>query len=254
MKAWAFEYLQVPLMPDHEVCLSAFSIPDSGNQKDFFFFVPESTEWSSWTECMLLNRWTEMSGSAQATLSNLNLTTARYLLGNCKTVVERWTSETLKTLVCDSVQRLCVVFLDTETSSSPFFFVYFENSCLGAKCLCEPLFFPQRSAFCQLCGDLGNAFHEGTGRSVQTYSSLHVPEAVLCGLDGLSRSQLFRLLRPLGPLSCLFPSWAPVPVLTISRPPSPPQPPSQKLTASVSVTHFAAFWFLTFCGEDEPKL
>lgn len=98
------------------------------------------------------------------------------------------------------------------------FFVYFENSCLGAKCLYEPHFFPGLS-FCQLCGDLGNGFHEGTGRSVQTYSSLSVPEAVLCGLDGPSRSQLFRLLRTLGPLSCLFPSWAPVPVLTSGRPP-----------------------------------
>lgn len=25
-------------MPDHEVCLSAFSIPDTGNQSEFFFF------------------------------------------------------------------------------------------------------------------------------------------------------------------------------------------------------------------------
>lgn len=79
-------------------------------------------------------------------------------------------------------------------------------------------------------------FHEGTGRSVRTYSSLNVPEAVLRGLDGPSPSQLFRLLRPLGPLSCLFPSWAPVPVLTSGRP-----PPPQELTASVSVSHFAAF-------------
>lgn len=138
-----------------------------------------------------------MSGTAQATLSNLNLTTARYLLGNCKTVFERWTSETLKTLVCDSVQRLCVVFLDMARNLLlSFFFVYFQN-------------------------DLGNGFHEGTGRSVQTYSSLSVPEAVLCGLDGPSWSQLFRLLRTLGPLSCLFPSWAPFPVLTSSRTPPP---------------------------------
>lgn len=38
MKAWSFEYSQDPLMPNHEVCLRAFSIPDS--ERCVFSFSP----------------------------------------------------------------------------------------------------------------------------------------------------------------------------------------------------------------------
>lgn len=38
----ALEYLRAALMPDHEVCLSAFGIPDPGNQSERSLFVSES--------------------------------------------------------------------------------------------------------------------------------------------------------------------------------------------------------------------
>lgn len=37
----ALEYLRGALMPDHEVCLSAFGIPDPGNQSERSLFVSE---------------------------------------------------------------------------------------------------------------------------------------------------------------------------------------------------------------------
>lgn len=37
----ALEYLRAALMPDHEVCLSAFGIPDPGNQSERSLFVSE---------------------------------------------------------------------------------------------------------------------------------------------------------------------------------------------------------------------
>lgn len=97
MKAWAFEYPQDPLMPNHEVCLRAFSIPDSGNQSERFLFVSESRRSSRWTVSLnwmyavrLLNRNALSQVLHSRSAPNLTMQLARYLLCNCKTVVERY--------------------------------------------------------------------------------------------------------------------------------------------------------------------
>lgn len=143
MKAWAFEYLQAPLMPDHEVCLRAFSIPDSGNQSErfflFFFFVSESRRSS---RRMVFLNWMYVVKTVQPkcqvlhghSLSNLNLTTAGYLLC-CKTVVERYGWNRCRTACFVIMCSSCALFVPDTAQNLLSFLVYFEHDGLLAECL-----------------------------------------------------------------------------------------------------------------------
>lgn len=94
MKGWAFEYPQDPLMPNHEVWLRAFSIPDSGNQseKELFFLSPGAGgphgARFSWLHCTLyvvrlLNRNALSQVRPGRSLSNLTTLVAADSTSRC---------------------------------------------------------------------------------------------------------------------------------------------------------------------------
>ena len=131
MKAWSFEYPE-PLMPNREVCLRTFSIPDSENQAETCAGGPDGGR-SSWTECMLFDCWTETHS-----VSNLNILaagdseTTGKLLCNCKLFLRIVGEIDAELLVCDNSTEPPMI-------TSPLLFAHLLAGELVSQCLCSQL-------------------------------------------------------------------------------------------------------------------
>lgn len=126
-----------------------------------------------------------------------------------------------KPLVCDNVQRLCIVCFRYSAEPPIFSLLFSAQLSISwepvSQFLCAQLFV--NSAEIWVMASVRLKEHLWVCR--QTSSPLpqqafliKKPEsqkAALRCLHGPSWSQLFRLWRASGPLSCLFPSWAPPP-------------------------------------------
>ncbi len=153
-------------------------------------------------------------------LSNLTM----QLLDICRATAKPLWSVTgeidAEPLVCDNVQRLCIVYF--RYSAEPFvvpplFWAQLSISWVPvSQFVCARLLVNSAEIWVMasvqlkerlwVCRQTSSPF-----LNRPSSSKSRVPTAALRCLRGASWSQLFRLWRASGPLSCLFPSWAPHP-------------------------------------------
>lgn len=165
-----------------------------------------------WIESVLLDCWTEMSGSAQ-TQSNLIVQLLDICCATAKAVDEG--EMDVEILACDNVRQLCIVCpryrMQPPIVSRLFWAQLYISWVPVSEVFCAQLFVNSVEIWVMVSTRRKEQLWvraQNLSPLLNTLSSSksRAPEVALCCLHGPSLVSAFQAFRTLGPLSCLPPS------------------------------------------------